>query len=259
WDNGNYGAHSIFLYDTKKQTSELVEISSKSPKWVNGQDKIIYLSDNGEANIDNYIPQHVSCYEVNSKKIIRLTSGRNFNINPAVSNAGTHIVYGSDAGQKGKFDLWKMKIDGKDKEKIKTLNYENIYSSTDALGVASWSKNDKFIYYGLVSSEESQNGIFKLDLASKQATKVFETIWNDISPSISPDDMHVAFISNRSGLNEIWTYDLINKKFKQITSFDLSLDFFGSNLEWVSNRSFILSALKKDENTGRTIAYKINF
>lgn len=41
--------------------------------------------------------------------------------------------------------------------------------------------------------------------------------WMDVCPAISPDNKQVAFISNRSGTNQIWIYNIITKKYNQIT------------------------------------------
>lgn len=257
WDNGKYGAPTIFLHDLKNQNSDMIEISSHDPSWVKGKNKFVYLSDNGESNIDNYLPQHVSIYDINSKEIKRLTSGRNFNINPTVSNDGEFVVYASDVGHKNKFDLWKMKIDGTDKIKIQVLTH-NLFAAASEMGMATWSKNDEFIYYGLASEEKRNNGIFKLEVESKKSEKLFETEWRDVAPSLSPNEEYIAFLSSRSGLDEIWIYDLVNKKFKQITSDESTLpDTNYCKFEWISDDSFIFGGYKRD-NSGRTIVYKIN-
>jgi len=36
-------------------------------------------------------------------------------------------------------------------------------------------------------------------------------------PSASPDNNSIAFVSNRSGNNQIWVYNLSTKLFRQIT------------------------------------------
>ena len=60
-------------------------------------------------------------------------------------------------------------------------------------------------------------------------SKVFESQWNDYTPSISPDQKKIAFISNRSRTNQVWIYDIDNKTYSQITGY--SNDEYGESVE----------------------------
>lgn len=257
WDNGSYGAASIFLYNALSKKSELIEISSYMPDWVPNSQKIVYCTDNGEANINNYLPQQIAIYDVNTKKSKRLTTGRTFQINPAVSNDGQWIVYSSDEGHENKFDLWKMKIDGSQKSKIKVLNH-NEYVGVNELAMASWSKNNDYVYYGVGSPNADDNGIFKLDVQNNSTERVFDTEWKDLAPSLSPDNTKMAFVSLRSGIPEIWLYNFAGKSFTQLTSNQSTLfDYTTPKIEWISNDEFVFGGYSKD-GLGKTLIYKIS-
>lgn len=64
--------------------------------------------------------------------------------------------------------------------------------------------------------------------AGGSKTTIISSQWSDFCPAYSPDGTTIAFVSNRSGSNEIWAMNLQTKKFRQIT---------GSTGKWIYENS----------------------
>ncbi len=76
--------------------------------------------------------------------------------------------------------------------------------------------NDKI--YLTAIDEKYTESIFSYDIDDEQIEPVEKTIWNEYSPAISNDGQYLAFISSRSGSDEIWVKNLNTDKYWQLTS-----------------------------------------
>ncbi len=76
--------------------------------------------------------------------------------------------------------------------------------------------NDKI--YLTAIDEQYTESIFSYDIDDNQIEPVEKTIWNEYSPAISNDGQYLAFISSRSGSDEIWIKNLNTNKYWQLTS-----------------------------------------
>jgi Tol biopolymer transport system component len=64
---------------------------------------------------------------------------------------------------------------------------------------------------------------------------VIDSDWNDFYPVVSPDKTKIAFISNRSGTNQVWIYYISNGNYKQITGYNTEdyLNEYWDRIEWL--------------------------
>lgn len=88
-----------------------------------------------------------------------------------------------------------------------------------------------------------------MDLSTESIIPVVESQWSEQSPSLSPDNTKIAFISNRTGIAEIWLLNLENLDFQQITGgiadyFDSRFDSRYSNLQWINNNQLLITIFK---------------
>ena len=86
-----------------------------------------------------------------------------------------------------------------------------------ALGRPRWSGDGNYIYFNRVFGDKIQNGIYRILLNNLGIEPIINSRWFDSCPSVSPDNKQVAFMSNRSGINQIWIYNMVTKKYKQVT------------------------------------------
>lgn len=248
WDNGMYGATSLFIYDLLAQTSSLVQRSAVFPDWSADGGKLAFCTDLNEVAIEQgYIPQHLSLLDVPSGNITPLTSGAEFVVNPDISPDGEWIAFASDEGHRGEFEIWKIRIDGSDKTELTNGLGHSVTAASSGVGKPCWSPDGTHIYFGVSANDPLQDGIFKLALADNSIEPVLQSQWQELNPVPSPDERRMAFFSDRSGLIEIWLMDLQNGKLRQLTGTENNAveDTWGK-LEWLDDDTLLYIAYPND-------------
>lgn len=243
WDNGKYGDMSLFALNLSSKENFIIDTSSYFPDWSPTEKKVVYCSDKHEVSNANGRPQHLFIYDFNTATRIKLTQGDYFDINPDFSPDGNWIVYSSDEGQHGIFNFWKISWDGSRKTKLtNNLNLTSLSIGNVALGRPLWSSDGNSIFFNILSENNSQNGIFKINLNNGNIDPIIKSRWEDMCPSSSPDNYNIAFVSNRSGNNQIWVYNLSTKLFRQITgSKGTNLNTDWGKIEWINEKKLLYS------------------
>jgi len=80
-----------------------------------------------------------------------------------------------------------------------------------------WMDGEYFLFHGRKMKYESN--IFIASINTHKTETIIESRWNDYNPSISPDRTKIVFISDRSGMNEVWLLDRENGTIRQITGY----------------------------------------
>jgi Tol biopolymer transport system component len=234
WDNGMYGATTLFLYDLATAQNTLIQRSAVYPDWSPAGDKIAFCTDKDEVGVPGYRPQQLAVYNLATDSITRLTTGSIFTLHPEFSADGQWIVYSSDEGHPNEFDIWKIAADGTQKTKLTNGLGHGSFTPSTGLGMPSWAPDGSAILMGVQSSNPDQKGIFKINLQNNTVVPVIQSQWEDSSPSISPDGQKMAFFSNRSGLAEVWIYSLNTGDYQQVTGFNEGfINNNWSKIEWV--------------------------
>lgn len=243
WDNGKYGQASLFSFEIATGENKIIDTASYFPDWSPTEMKVVYCSDKNEVIAGNKKPQHIVIYDLETGAIKKLTSGTSFDISPEFSPDGKWIIYSSDEGNSGVFDFWKISPDGSQKVKITdNLNLIDSYIGNLALGRPVWSSDGTFIYYNVITGNTLIDGIYRLNLQNGKSESIIRSEWSDMSPAISPDDKSIAFISNRSGMSQIWTYNLASETYKQVSGCkgdNINTDW--GKIEWIDNTKLLYS------------------
>ncbi len=229
WNNGNNESQSLFVYSFSNNAELLVEKSSRSPEWSPTGQKIVYQTENGMVNSGQGMPCHISVYNTTDSTIKRLTSGSAFNFLPTWSFGGEWIAFLSNKAGGQEYNIWKIPSDSGTAVQV-TLDFND----NSDLGIIddrspkslSWSKDGNNIAFSrLTKLNQGYNSvIYTIPSSGGSKTILVPSQWDDYAPTYSPDGTTIAFVSNRSGKNEIWTMNLQTKKFKQIT---------GSKDKWI--------------------------
>ena len=234
WNNGNNSAQSVFISTLSNNAEWLVEKNSRSPEWSPNGNKIVYHTDNGEVNTSTgYRPTHIAVLNTQDSTIKRLTGGNSFNFLPAWSPDGNWVAFLSDRARSKEYNLWKIPSDSGTVIQITSdFNDLNDLGIIDARSpkTLSWSKDGNSIAFARLtkSNQGYDSDIYSVPSTGGSKSRIVSSQWDDFCPAYSPDGTTIAFISNRSGTNEIWTMDLKTKKLRQIT---------GSTGKWIYENS----------------------
>ena len=82
--------------------------------------------------------------------------------------------------------------------------------------------------------------IYESSLVDGEIRPVISSPWNDITPSVSPDRKKFAFISKRSGgIDQVWVYDLVTRKYTQISGYSDDTETWVTSIEWLDNHTLL--------------------
>jgi len=208
----------------------LIEQNSYSPAWSPTGQKIVYHTDNGEVTtLPGYMPAHIAVYNTQDKTIKRLTGGNSFDFLPVWSPDGKWIAFLSDKAGGTEYNIWKVPADSGTAVQI-----QPDFNDFPDMGIIddrspktlSWSKDGKNIAFARLAKSNPRliYSIYSIPSDGGSRTTILSSQWSDFCPAYSPDGSALAFISDRSGIYEIWTMNLETKKLRQIT---------GSTGKWV--------------------------
>lgn len=245
WNDGNNSATSILITNLSNNEELLVETFSNYPEWSPTGQKIVYVSYNSQGNSLLDKPQ-ISVFNIQESKIKRLTNANSFFYDPSWSADGKWLAFISDlkVGSGGmEYNIWKIPSDSGTAVPL-VIDYKD---SID-IGIPkylNWSKDGKDIAFTLMkkSNEKHTYAIYSVPSDGGNKSTIISSQWSDFCPAYSPDGNTIAFISNRSGLNEIWTMNLRTKKLRQITGsteFKVSEGLFLGKIEWSTSGNRIL-------------------
>jgi Tol biopolymer transport system component len=230
WNNGSDCCMSVAIVISNIDGSEpeLLGKDCYEPYWSPNDDQIVFRSENGEINRKNGMPSQIAIYDYGTKTITKLTNDTIVNYSPVFSPNGEYILFQSD---KNGTNIWM--IDIKSLEAIQITDVAAYH--LNGAERPNWIDNERFVFQG--TSNENKTQIYESSVITKQIKQLISSGWNDNIPAASPDNSKIAFISDRSGQNQVWLYNLENKTFRQLTGFtdDQYVDVPWNRIEWLDN------------------------
>jgi TolB protein len=183
---------------------------------------------------------HIFAYQPQSLPLTRLTAGPWDDITPSVSPDGKQMAFASN--RDGHWDLYAMDLS--------TGEVNRLTDTPEYDASPSWSPDGQWLVYESYPLPSGEKTGGNLDLFIRQVNaqnqnpiQLTSDPGADFDPSWSPKGRQIAFVSNRSGENEIWLADLdkIDDRFQNISR-DASIaqshpawSLDGSWLAWSAN------------------------
>lgn len=259
--NGDFSADSadfvrgqnIYLYDLGNQRHTLVKENSFEPSWSLSGEKLLLSTSKGLPFFSQgYRPKHIEIFDLGSKTFEKVVGNDSRNSYPVFDASMASVFYLSDSLEKWNDGIWETTRESQAKRiwlpKIESPGIgQTVYSGLahsfhrDYLAFNSpYRENgDGMLTYNILGFDHSQ---------SDQVIAWVESPWNDLFPSFSPfrDDL-MAFISNRSGTNQVWIKNLETAALVQASNFgsDIYIGYAGSALSWGDGGdSIYLSGIK---------------
>ena len=174
---------------------------------------------------------------------------------PSFTPDGKKVTFLSSENnsQKYIYDLWS--IDPATFEKIRLSDFDRVGFYTDSK--YDWSMSGEEIYLDGKFDLNEPTDIYKFSLSAKTLTAVIQSPWNERTPALSPDNTKLAFISDRSGEDELWTYNFVSGTYVQITGeSNYHFDSRYTNLQWLTNDQILITVFKNDKSTAVRIGVK---
>ncbi len=252
----NTSTDNLYYKSMSTGSIGIIEEDVYNSSWSPISNSVTYLSN---IRVGNWIyPDELRTFDLVTKEqsvLFKSDYSKYYVSTPVFSNNGKLISFLSSENSSSKYiyNLWT--IDPVTKIKTKISNFEAIGFTIG--GSFAWSANGDFIFLsGYFNSGKSRSGIYKFNISNSELTPVFISDWSDSSPSVSPDNSKIAFISSRTGDNEIWVYDFVSAKYTQVTgNTAYNFDSRYSNIEWSGNNEILITAYK--DNTSKALKIHI--
>jgi CHAT domain-containing protein/Tol biopolymer transport system component len=152
-----------------------------------------------------------------SVKIIdyrQITTHPDVDLSPRISMDGQWMAYVSRTS--GNFDIWIQNTSGGRARQLTTHKADDYYPAWDPKGKAIYFVSQRSDAAGDIWRQKLRNVEGQL-LAKGEPERITDYLGFDGYPSISPDGKKVAFVSDRSGREEIWFYNYNTNLTAQLT------------------------------------------
>ncbi|MFN3966191.1 MAG: hypothetical protein ACK4JE_00630, partial [Endomicrobiia bacterium] len=258
----SFNTNPVFLSDNKKiiyitdrtGNKEIViqELDSGKISTIIGHKDIDYIeniNDTGKmisiSGDDRYLvfigekeqKDYIYVYDLKMQKLNKLSVGFNIINSACISFSGEKIVF--IAMQGGYNNIFTCDIQGK--------NIKKIFSSFDNVSDVVLSKDEKFIVFSKETKTDNlhrpyQRDIYILELEDNKLTQLTYFEYDEFSPSVSPDNEIVVFVSDKDGIYNLYAININTKETKKLTNviggnFDPSFSNDGKLLAFSSYRN----------------------
>jgi len=172
----------------------------------------------------------------------RLTDDPSFDACPSYSGSGKEIAFCSN--RSGNFEIWKMKQNGTQEEQVTHLGGRVLFPDFSPDG-------SKLLFSGTVGGDPHSD-LYTVDADGSGLVQLTSGAGNNSLGVWSPDGSKIAFISDRTGFDQVWVMDGNGANPEQLTTDPTAK---GQLPDWSPDGSKIAYA---DSLTGTSDIYVMN-
>lgn len=248
--NQYYGMNMLFYKLASNDSLKAIEKDAYGVDWANSSKKFTYVSTTELTNVIYPAKLKIFDVELETESTVLDIDFNRFYATAPIFSANDQTIYFLSSEQNSNrtmYDMWNIDISTKIKSRV---------SNFQALGFVSGenidlSSNGEYIYLdGTYNTSSYINNIYKLNTSTGELFPVIDSPWNDKVPNISPDDSKLAFISNRTGSDELWVFNVLTSKYQQIsTDSAYQFDSRYTNIQWLNNNELIVTLFKDRVST----------
>jgi len=263
------GESDAQIFITQSGSSETITLKGSSPNWFPEDLRMIYRG--GESQVENQILTSLFITSPSPGFAPTASIGGDADYRyPTVSPDSKQLAFISDRKDREVYALYTYELakDNSFRHWIDfvpdpTWPYTAFEQAPQHIQWHPW--EPLLVYDQLVSHTSADHtsplinrDIYFFDFEKNEVIPIESSTWDDHSPVFSPAGNAIAFISDRSGLYEIWVKNLFNQELRMITGdgVDFPLMAASGGLEWKKNGNEIIYT-GLDEN-GRKGIYTLS-
>lgn len=248
--NENYCCDTkVFSFDFLTETEELFYQKNKMPSLSFDENYLAFVSSFAADTFPE--PYNLGTHDFNTNEITQLTTGHNNYQYPTWSKDGKWIFYLSpNEAVHNAWNVFQISLDNHEKTLI--IDAETMPVKGKAMSVSS--KNGVLAF---TARENTYNGdIYFYDVVSKNIIEFEQSEWDAYNPAFSPNGDFIAFLSTRSGKEEIWVKNLQNDQYYQMTGSE-NIYPLGKLLWKKDNSKIIFRANGKEDDGVFSVDFKL--
>ncbi|MCC5939330.1 MAG: PD40 domain-containing protein [Lunatimonas sp.] len=237
----NRPGQSIYLYDFQSGSHELIAASSFEPSWSATGDKLIYSTSRNLSAVGSphYLPKHIEVYDRVSGERHKVLEGNYRSSYPVFGDSEYTVYFFSDSLEQWENGIWKLDVVRGEKQLILPRIEGDYVGHVSYSALTFCPFRGRLAYNRPVINERSWRLVY--DVAGFETRDGYrKATWvasdgQDLLPAFNPfKEGWVAFISDRSGSNEVWVKQIDTGLKAQLTSFgqDFYIGFAGGSVSW---------------------------
>jgi Tol biopolymer transport system component len=197
-----------------------------------------------------YFYNDIYLLDLKSKETKRLTFGLRAT-NPAPAPDGTKFAFVAQKDRVSHLMIYDLSLK-KSKTIFKAPYFGKIYSPR-------WSPDGKFIAFSMFTPRKYRD-LFIIEVSSKRISRITQDQALDTAPCWSPDQKYLLFSSDKTGIFNLYAYQMQTKEFYQVTNvisgaFQPDISPNGKYIVYVgySSKGYDLRLIKFDPSTWKKI------
>ncbi|WP_339869118.1 hypothetical protein [uncultured Algoriphagus sp.] len=234
-------AQQVFVFDLNSKSEKLIFENGQYPSWSASGEKAVFVSGGQSTSA-------IKVYSVVSREVEEIVSDSFLSYFPVFGSGDTTLIYFLDSLDGGDQSVISYNLSPfATNPKAILRDVEDIENDYAPMLGMNYSIEEKSVAYGITVPKDIPIG-FSYDVvgfALSSPTTLRNWVvsdWNDSNPSFSPSNSDLlAFVSDRSGANQVWIKNVTTQQLIQVTDFQESenINIGIASLSWSGMKLYV--------------------